>query len=147
MKYGKSALKIIQKYYPAVKVVLDAKSDIGINVTATDCAKATMKAPNNCAMARAFKRNFDGAIVSTAVAYLILDKTAYRYMVPQSVTRELVSFDRHKEFAPGGYYLCRPTGSEKLGPRKYALKPERHKKSYAQDKRRAVHKTPGIRSL
>jgi hypothetical protein len=105
---GKSALKIVQKYHPNVTKVVDARSPLHIAVTARDCKNSNSKEPSACAMARACEREFDGAIISTTVAYVIQGGTAKRYRVPQSVARELVSFDRNHEFAPGDYHLKAP---------------------------------------
>lgn len=142
-----SALTTVRRYHPNVNRVIDAKKDLKISVTAEDGQSAKKKAPDACALANACKRgSFDGAIVSMAVAYMVKGDTAYRYIVPQSISREIVSFDRHQDFAPGEYALKKPTKSMKLGPRKYRLNPDRHKVKYKTHKRRA-HKTAGIRSL
>lgn len=143
--HGKSALGIVQKFYPRVTAVIDAKHDVEIEVTAMDCSRATSKSPNACAMARAFKRTYDGAIISTSVAYLIRGDTAERYKVPNSVTREIVSFDRNHDFRAGQYRLNAPSAAFKLQPRRSRLKPERHDKQYGKVKSR--HRTAGIRSL
>lgn len=143
---GKSALNIVKKYHPTVTKVMDAKKTITVAVTAADCKKSTAKSPNSCAMAKACERTFDGAIISLNTAYVVKGNTAYRYVVPQSVAREIVSFDRNHEFSPGEYSLKAPSASQKLGPRKYALKPERHDVAYPKVKRRN-HKTTGIRSI
>lgn len=143
----KSALKIVQKYYPEVTKVIEAKKDATIEVTEADCKGARKKSPNSCALARAYSREYDGAIVSLSTAYLIKDGVATRYQVPQAISRELVSFDRHHDFAPGEYKLKRPSKSFKLRPRgDRPLKPERHNTTYQQNKPRN-HKTAGIRAL
>ena len=146
-KQGKSALSIVQKYHPQVKKVVDAKHNVEINVTQHDCRGGDPHAPDTCAMARAFKREYDGAVISMSVAYLIEGDQAIRFTVPPSVAREIVSFDRNHNFSPGEYYLKAPNKSEKLSPRKYALRKERHEKQYARQSKRRHHKTAGIRKL
>jgi len=130
-----------------VTKVVDSRKDLKISVTAEDSKASKKKAPDACALANACKRSYDGAIVSLAVAYVIKGDTAYRFQVPQSISRELVSFDRHQDFAPGEYSLKKPTKSARLGPRKY---PRRTKHAggseYSRHKKRS-HKTAGIRAL
>jgi hypothetical protein len=126
MPAGTNSLKIVQKYHPNVKRVVDAKRPINVTVTADDCKNAKKGAPSECAMARAFSKNFDGAIISKSVSYLVRGTKAFRYRTPESVTREIVSFDRNNDFAPGDYGLNAPTKCEKL-----AWKSEHQKKVYA----------------
>jgi hypothetical protein len=143
---GKSALGIVRKYHPQVNKIIDSKSDLTIEVTKDDCRKSKSKSPSSCAMARACSREYDGAIVSLAIAYMIKGDKAIRYVVPQSVSREIVSFDRSHNFAPGEYRLKKIPSSLKLGPRRSRLLPERHKTKYSARKPRS-HKTAGIRAL
>lgn len=147
MPQGKSALGVVRKYHPGVNKVIEAKKDLRINVTAEDCKGARKKKPDACALAKACERSYDGAIVSLSTAYLIKGDKAFRYRVPQAVSRELVSFDRHHDFAPGEYKLKAPSKSFRLRPRgDRPLKPDRHKPHHAQIKRRN-HRTAGIRAL
>lgn len=144
MSQGKSALSIVRKYHPKVTRVVDAKKSIKINVTKNDCKGGSKKSPSSCAMARACERDFDGAIISTSIAYLVKGTKATRYRVPSAVSREIVSFDRHHDFAPGEYYLGKPTGMVRLGGD--ARKGRKVKRKYV----RTVthnHRTAGIRSL
>lgn len=145
MPKGKSALGIVKKYYPNVTKVIDSKKPLIIAVTAQDCKTAKKKAPDDCAMAKACRREFDGAIISTSVAYIVFGETALRFMVPQSVSREIVSFDRHADFRAGEYYLKPPGKSQKLGPR-VGAQSKRTAKKYAKRKVR-IHKTEGLRTL
>lgn len=141
---SKSALSIVQKYAPNVTRVVDATRDAHIEVTRGDCKGAKKGSPNSCAMARAFEREYDGAVVSLSVAYLIKGSKATRYRVPNSVSREIVSFDRAKEFSPGEYHLRAPVTTERLESmheRNNAPKTKR----YAAKRRN--HKTAGIRAL
>lgn len=139
-----TALRIVQKYHPNVTRVVDATRDTHVKVTQHDCDKSKSKAPNSCAMATAFKKKHDGAIVSLAVAYLIDGNTAVRYRVPAAVSREIISFDRAKMFAPGFYKLTAPVSTEKLAV--IRTKNRSHEQRTGKPIRR-VHKTAGIRSL
>lgn len=148
MAQGKSALNIVRKYVPGIMRVVDATKHLDVTVTSRDCKSATSGAANDCAMARACKREFDGAIVSKAVAYLIKGDTAYRYRVPSSLQREIVSFDRNHDFRPGDYWLQAPHTTEKLSfLRKARQKSGGAKANIKRKTIRRSHQTAGIRSL
>jgi CheY-specific phosphatase CheX len=90
-----TALRIVKKFFPEVTDVEDAEKSQVIEVT--------------CAMAVACKRkyNLDGVIISVKTAYLIKGKKAKRFSLPESVSREIVSFDRDSGFAAGQYRLSK----------------------------------------
>jgi len=136
-----SALKIVRKYHPEVNSVIDALKDVRVVVSKTDCNTSKKKSPSECAMAKACLKHYDGAIISLSTAYLIKGKRARRYKVPHAVSRELVSFDRHKEFAPGVYTLKAPTFAKLLGAQG-GNKPRIGKKRIFRN-----HATAGIRAL
>lgn len=123
--------------------MVDATRPVRVDITPEDCVKGTKKAPNKCAMARAFEREYDGAIISKSVAYLIRGTKATRYTTPQSVAREIVSFDRHQDFAPGRYSLRPPFQPKVLKPGERARKnkPRKEPSGYKN------HFTTGVRSL
>lgn len=149
MAQGKSALGIVRKYYPEVTKVRDAKKNVTIAVTPDDCKGSRKKSPSSCALARACERSYDGAIVSMSVAYLVKGNVAHRYRVPQAISRELVSFDRHHDFAPGEYRLKAPSKTQKMGPRKWAQpenRPSGREYGNGGNKQRH-HRTAGIRAL
>ena len=141
-----TAINIVQKYHPEVKQVVDAKLDAQVAVTKEDCRTSKSKKPEACAMAKAFQKTYDGAVISMSVAYLVKGDTAYRYLVPQHVQRELVSFDRSKLFAPGVYKLKAPSMSSALGKRYGGPDNQTRIKKYKPLKNRH-HKTQGIRAL
>jgi hypothetical protein len=140
----KSALGIVQKYFPNVTKVVDAKRARIISVTPQDCKDAKRKAPDACALATACEREYDGAIISLSTAYLVKGDKAERYKVPNAIAREIVSFDRHHDFAPGDYYLNAPT--EHLGPRSRP-QPVKNRKPDTPRVKGRYHHTAGIRSL
>lgn len=139
-----SALKIVQKYHPNVTKVVDAKHNTRIDVTEKDCKTSKTKAPDSCAMATAFCRKHDGAIISLAIAYLVDGNKATRYRVPGSVSREIISFDRGQYFAPGTYNLLAPVSTEKLS----VIRSQRaHPPKKTGVPTARMHKTTGIRTL
>lgn len=146
MVTGNSALNIVNKFQPGVRRVVDAKTPVSINVSAHDCAVGASGKADECAMARALKRKFDGAIVSKAIAYLIKGDTAYRYRVPSSVRTEIVSFDRHHDFRPGSYHLSAPCTTERLAAKRKNRKPSEAKRKTGKPVRRR-HLPDGVRSL
>lgn len=142
-----SALNIVQKVFPHVTSVVDATKDAAVEVTKRDTTSATVRNHKACAMAVACKRklDLDGVIMSVSTAYLIKGNKATRYRVPQSVSREIVAFDRDAVFEPGEYNLTTYTGSGKVGSQKGVSTSSANSHSSGLAKR-FRHKTEGIRS-
>lgn len=111
------ALNVVRKFFPNVKRVVDANRNAVIEVTAKDASSKAVKDHNACAMAVACKRKFhlDGVIISRSVAYLIKGNKARRFKLPESVSREVVSFDRGAGFAIGTYELSSISPTSRLG--------------------------------
>lgn len=143
---SKSALGIIQKYHPNVKSVVDATEPLYIEVTKKDCKNGSSKEPGDCVIARACRREYEGAVISMSVAYIVDGETAYRYMVPQSIAREVVSFDRAGMFQPGLYSLNAPVACQRLGAH-LASRPRSGKKKTVHSRKKRNHATAGIRRL
>ena len=114
---GRMALGVIRKFAPNVTRVSDADEDLLINVTNGDYKTSTKKNHADCALAVATKRQEHAAkvIVSSSTAYVIKGNDAIRYKVPESASREVVSFDRGAEFCAGDYKLKMPPKSMRLG--------------------------------
>ena len=146
MSRGKSALGIVQKYHPEVTKVVDARKNLEIEVTESDCKYAQRKNAKDCAMARATKRQYDGAIISSSSAYVIKGDTATRYKVPESLAREIVTFDRHNAFEPGDYHLKAPSVRERLGANMKGGGPGPGRRNGKEANQRR-HVTGGIRAL
>ena len=144
---GAKALRVVRSFFPYIQNVVDAKDSIQVEVTPEDEKTSNRKDHNGCAMAVACKRKYNatGVIVSTSVAYLIHGLTATRYELPQSVIREVVSFDRSGIFEPGTYQLRKPANCRKLGIK------HKHKKKHASgtDKKNMPfrHYTGGVRAV
>lgn len=99
--------------------VIDATKPVEVTVTAKDGAAGRKLDEHECAMAKAVcrKPGVDGAIIGVSYSYVIQGDTATRYKTPVSVSREIVSFDRHRDFAPGQYGLSPISPSQRLGVR------------------------------
>src|ERR1043166_2021863 len=114
-----SALTSVKKFFPRVKSIADSTKNIKIEVTKNDANSKAVKQHDACAFAVACKRKFhlSGVIISRSVAYLIKRDKAYRFQLPPSIEREIVSFDRGAGFAVGEYELERVSKSDRLGIR------------------------------
>ena len=97
----------IRAFFPEVDRVVDSTKSLNISVKECDVKKAKSLEANDCAMAHALERELkcDGAIVRPKVAYIIKGNMAIKYCVPESVAREIVSFDRNHDFRAGEYQL------------------------------------------
>lgn len=122
MSSGKNSLTIVRKYFPNVVTVVDAKQPIQISVTQADCNTGKKLDAAHCALANACRRQriCDGALIGIATSYLIKDDVAIRFLTTESVAREVTSFDRHHDFAPGNdYTLAAVSPTRRLGEHKY----------------------------
>jgi len=142
-----TALQVVKKFFPEVKNVEDGGRKVTIEVTKRDEATANKKSHKTCAMAVACKRKFeaDGVIISVNRAYIIKGDTAKRYNLPNSVSREVVSFDRGAGFEPGTYQLSKVAESAKLGVRRVG-KPNGKKHPHGGATEKMSHHTGGIRT-
>lgn len=124
----KSVLNRIKAHFPGVKDVVDATEPVFVEVLPEDGMKGRKKDPEGCAFARACLRKHlaDGCIIGIGYSYLIKGSLAVRYVTPQTVGREITSFDRHQDFAEGQNYRLSAVGpSKRLGkkrPRKRGVK-------------------------
>ena len=116
-----SALIVLQRDFPQVRKVKDARKSIKVSVTSRDSSSARKKDPKSCALARACVREkiADAAVIGIAYSYLIKGEIATRYKTSEGVAREITSFDRHQDFAEGkNYTLSRVGPSARLGVNK-----------------------------
>lgn len=141
------ALKIVQKYHPKVKRVVDAKKPIVITVTPEDGTTDGVRDHTKCAFAQACERqeHADAAIVSVRSAYVVKGDKAVRYRVPETVSREVVAFDRSNGdgFAPGKYQLKVYSKRDRIGNYRPSGKHNGKKPTHTPKLR---HFTGGIRS-
>lgn len=101
------AVTRLRRYFPNVDRIVDSTKDFKIEVKKRDVDNAKQKREDCCALAKACNRQegIDGAIIKTTCAYVVRGTTATKYHLPASVTREIISFDRHGDFRPGTYYF------------------------------------------
>lgn len=140
---SKKVVTTVRKFFPQVEVVKDATEPLHVEVTQHDASVSKRKKHSECAMAVACKRskNLDGVIVSASMAYLVKGKTAVRYSLPQSVAREVISFDRGGGFAPGSYALRKPNHELSKGTH-HQVGPNMRRKHHIKH-----HFTSGIRTV
>jgi hypothetical protein len=134
---------LVRKYYPEVLTVMDAKQALTVEVTDEDRVRGRGKDPKACALARACGRSWDGAVIGLKTIYLIKGTRATRFMTPESISREIVSFDRNQDFAAGTYRLRPPGGTTRLG---HHTPWGSHKHTGSQTGR-MQHRTVRVRSL
>lgn len=142
-----STLKTIQKDFPNVKEVVDGKRRRIFEVLPEDVERAEVKSHKRCAAAIACKRTFhlDGVLFGVQTAYLVKGKKAVRYAVPETVSREITSFDRKGPFVAGVYHVRPVCPSRKLGTNHRGGKPTGRKLPPTEKKLR--HHTKGIRAI
>jgi hypothetical protein len=141
-----SALSIVRQHFPEVTVVKDATSNSIVEVTRKDVVNAERRKHRACAYSVACKRKFeaDGVIVSLNRVYVVKGKAAIRYVVPESVSREVVSFDRGSDFEPGTYALTAPSKDMKIGTYRGGGHKSNHDGSRKANRK---HFTGGIRTV
>lgn len=136
----------IRRAFPQVKHVVDATKNVEIIVHPRDNVEGKRKQSSNCALARAAKREYeaDAAVVGLSFSYIIKGDTAVRYTTPPSVAREIVSFDRHQDFAPGKYQLSHVSPSDRTGDNRTTKRSHGTNKSAQRVFR---HRTTRVREL
>lgn len=129
----------------------DAKSNLAIELRDDDIKNSKLRNSKECAFARACKRAkvADKAYFFRSTAWLEKDGKLTRYMLPQSMQKEIVSFDRSRIMAPGVYEIKRPCRAETMSAikKRSAKRPGRHQPANGKIKRKIVHRTSLIRTL
>lgn len=122
------------------KPVRDATRGLPLKITPVDCERGGVKDPGSCAAAQALLRipGVQAARVQVSRTYVQRNGEWKRYMTPESLSREIIAFDRggRKSFEPGEYYLRAPSPEEKLSA---------HRKRHQNDKRK--NKPTGTREV
>lgn len=138
-----TALQIVRRFYPEVKEVVDSKRNRSIEVTSQDSKSRAVKNHKECALAVACKRVFhaDAAIICVKTAYIITGNKAIRFTNPESVRREIISFDRHAGFEPGHYSLSKVSPANAIGAKR------RFMKRTGQGNGPSYHKTDNVRVI
>jgi len=129
----------------------DAKKPLAVIVTAVDIKKAKAKDPRHCAFANACKRingNVLAAYFFRSTAWLEYDDKMVRYILPPSVQKEIVAFDRGGLTAPGTFQLSPPLGSNSLKEtRKRSAARRKHPPGNGRIKRKPIHRTQSVRTM
>lgn len=112
-----NAPRSIVRQFPHLKKCVDAKRPVAIEVKKRDVNNAVPGNEQSCAMALAICREWkaDAAIIGMTNSFVIKGSTAIRFTTPESVRREIVSFDRTKDFDPGVYHLGPISPSQRRG--------------------------------
>ena len=142
-----TTLKTVQKFFPNVTSIIDASRIAMVEVTERDSSSKAVKQHTACAMAVACKRKFnlDGVIISRSLAYLIKGKQARRFLLPESVKREIISFDRGSTFEPGLYELAVVSESLRMDAKKRPTNRDRGKRGTKP--KRFRHLTKNVRQV
>ncbi len=130
---------------------VDAKEPLALQVKKLDVLRATRKNSKCCAFARACKRSLEvkAAYFFRSTAWLEFDDKLVRYMLPPSVQKEIVSFDRAGVTAPGVYQLNAPAKSQSskaMRSRNAKRAGKAHSGTVGNVKRKIVHRTELIRN-
>ncbi len=98
----------LTRAFPQVKKVIHATEPVSVRVGKADCKEGRRLLTDDCALARAAKRQMkaDGVAIRLSDSFVVKGDTAIRFKTPETVKRELVSFDRHQDFASGTYRLA-----------------------------------------
>ena len=117
MKNHKKSLTIVRFFFPEVQKVTDSEKSALVEVTPSDASHGDVKNHKTCALAIACKRFFhaDGVIIGLTTSYIIKGKIATRFLNPDSISREITSFDRKAGFDIGFYNLCAVSPGRRLG--------------------------------
>jgi len=98
--------------------LVDASKDLEICVTKNDVSTARKNDPSKCAAANAIRREMKTEVEVHISRTYVKDnkkKVWVRFLTPNSVGREITSFDRAAIFEPGTYNLKAPSPGQRLG--------------------------------
>lgn len=140
----------VLRKFPNVTKLVDATEGVVVNVTPTDAKSAKPGDPSGCAMVKAFKRQHGlSTIIGLTRSYVVEGDTVVRYITPETVGREITSYDRSKDFEPGVYHLAKMTPSQRVGTMKPRAKRKDPRTGHDKaSKLRVIHKgTARVRGL
>jgi hypothetical protein len=134
------------------KKIVEAKTAVELHVESRDIKKALRGNSKHCAFAECLKRErpIQAAYVFRSVAFLEYADRIERYVLPPSMQKEIVAFDRNKTMAPGTYRLSVPSRNLTLqaAQQRNSHRKGRHEPKGSKIKRKMVlHRTKDIRSL
>lgn len=143
---GRKSLTLIRRYFPAVEKLNDATKGAVIEVTNADSNGAELKNPALCAFAKACYRSFDAdaVIIGLTTCYIVKGKIATRYKNTETISREIISFDRKAGFTAGLYLISPFSPCSRLG---VYMARKTHPRTGGKDRRRFRHVTTRVRVL
>lgn len=127
--------------------VIDAKRPVALRITADDVRRADPKRPDECAAARACRRDLHAieARVHLSRIYVRTTKDKWtRYSTPAALRSEIIAFDRGGAFAPGQYTLSPLKPSSRVVGQQGSGTNQRQK-NRSQKKRRRYHVITDVR--
>lgn len=131
--------------------MVDAKKAITIEVSEKDIKGGHVKDPRHCAFAEACKRSSSGVLAAyffRSTAWLEYDDRMVRYVLPPSVQKEIMSYDRGGLTAAGTYTLNAPVGSKTLKAIRKMNKANKDRNTESpRPKKRKVRHVAGIRTM
>lgn len=94
--------------------IIEAQSRLLVTVTSQDIILAKKADSKHCALARAALRlpKVNAAYFFRSTAFLEYPDKMVRFLLPESVRKEIVSFDRAQIMAPGTYQLRAVTSTQ-----------------------------------
>ena len=96
--------------------VVDADAAMMLQITPNDVKGASKKNPATCAAARAGQRELGKDVRVFLTRTYVKEKNHWiRFKTPESVSREIISFDRGSAFDPGEYHFVPLSPSQRLG--------------------------------
>jgi hypothetical protein len=114
-KVGKEEARDIKSRKLNGLPIVDAKHGLVLNIKKCDITGSKKADASSCAAARALKREVgSNARVYLTRTYIQTGKVWQRFITPQSISREIVAFDRGAAFEPGEYILKPPSKTQKL---------------------------------
>lgn len=136
--------------------VVDAKEPLLLEVKQRDIDKAVPMNSKVCAFARACERSMpvEAAFFFKSVAWLEYKDKIVRYLLPASMQKEIVSFDRSRKMEPGVYQLSAVHKTETLAAKEKkrardiaAKRSHKTKGKLTKGRKRFQHKTTNVRGL
>ena len=145
--YHAGYMKKIRDLFPKVNSVEDSNEGVIVTVTDHDGKVGKKNKFSECALAVACQRELkaDGVIIGLTKSFLIYGTKAIRYQTPQSVAREMTSFDRHGDFAAGVYKLSKIGVYDRIGVRRKTRPKSEPSKQHREIRFR--HDTAGVRRV
>lgn len=135
--------------------MIDSAKPLDVHVTPGDIRKAKPHDQTGCAIAHAVRRETRAKNVYVLRSTVWVDDGKghlVRYGLPPSLQKEIVSFDRNKDFRPGDYHLSPARNLARNRAQRAGRSPQKEQRVRAKKRRargaepRRVHRSEGVRS-